>query len=278
MHLLDDLIGDLQKSCDNIGGELPTQFPFDFGERDLDGLALAVRRVKDYGIKGIGHRHNAGQARDVFSLEAVVSIAVLKKNLKPGEQPKAHKRKPETLDSQLRMLKAAFGWLVRLGLVETNPFAKVSLPELDRREVKFVRQEDVAEFLDGLEQRYPGWAMPRLFSSVKAATACRLEDLCSLLSAQLQDGRLIFPADVTKNRSERYALLPAALYAALRAYKGKTHLWERYPAELSVVIGMLTLMLASGLFLFVVPRTPAARKRPPGPADSLVFSDRHKHS
>jgi hypothetical protein len=68
--------------------------------------------------------------------------------------------------------------------------------------------------------------------SAKAATACRLEDVCSLSSDQLQDGRLVFAADQTKNRSERYARLPADLYAELQAYKGKTYLWERYPAEL----------------------------------------------
>jgi hypothetical protein len=43
---------------------------------------------------------------------------------------------------------------------------------------------------------------------------------------------LVFPADMTKNRSERYAILPVEIYAALDAYKGKTHLWEDYPAEL----------------------------------------------
>jgi site-specific recombinase XerD len=157
---------------------------------------------------------------------------VRKKNLKRGEQATAHKRRPQTLDSQLRMLKAAFTWFRKLGLVEANPFEKVGLPELDRHEVKYVRQEEVGEFFGWLDERYPDWAMPRLFFSVKAATACRLEDVCSLRSDQLQDGRLVFAADQTKNRSERYALLPADLYAALDAYKGKTYLWERYPPEL----------------------------------------------
>jgi integrase len=107
----------------------------------------------------------------------------------------------------------------------------VEQPDLDRREVKFVRQGDISEFFDWLEERYPGWAMPRLFFSSKAATACRLEDVCSLRSEQLQDGRLVFAADITKNRSERDAILPADVYAALDAYKGETYLWERYPAE-----------------------------------------------
>jgi integrase len=74
--------------------------------------------------------------------------------------------------------------------------------------------------------------MPRLFFSVKAATGCRLQDLCELRSSQVQDGRVVFSADTTKNRSERPAVLPADLYAALDAQKGRTYLWEGYPAGL----------------------------------------------
>ncbi len=169
---------------------------------------------------------------DEFKTSYAKGTTIRKKNLKKGEKAKAHKRKPETLDSQLRMLKAAFGRLVKLRLVQANPFEKVTFPELDRREVKFVRQEDVGHFFDWLEKRYPEWAMPRLFFSVKATTGCRLDDVCSLRAEQLQDGRLVFPADVTKNRSERYAILPSEIYAELDAYKGETYLWERYPAEL----------------------------------------------
>src|SRR5262249_18524440 len=76
-----------------------------------------------------------------FKTKYARGTTVRKKRLKKGETAKAHKRRPETLDSQLRMLKAAFGWFVKLRLVDANPFEKVELPELDRREVKFVRQE-----------------------------------------------------------------------------------------------------------------------------------------
>jgi integrase len=74
--------------------------------------------------------------------------------------------------------------------------------------------------------------MPHLFFTVKALTACRLEDVCGLRSDQLRDGRLVFEADQTKNRSERYAILPADIYAELVAYSGAAYLWERYPSEL----------------------------------------------
>jgi len=158
-----------------------------------------------------------------------------RKKLKEGEVAPTRKRKTKSLDSRIRSLKAIFGWFVSLRLLDANPFEKVALPELDRHEVKYVREGDVRSFFDWLDVRFPGWAMPRLFFCVKAVTACRLEDICQLRSAQLQDGRLVFTADTTKNRSERYAVLPTELYAELDLYKGETFLWERYPAELKEV-------------------------------------------
>lgn len=91
-----------------------------------------------------------------------------------------------------------------------------------RHEVRYVRKGDISAFFAWLEECYPGWDMLRLFFSVKAVTACRLDDICSLHSDHLRDGRLVFTADITKNRSERYAILPADLYVALDTYKGKT--------------------------------------------------------
>jgi site-specific recombinase XerD len=120
-----------------------------------------------------------------FKRKYAAGVLVRKKNVKPGERAPAHKRRPETLDSQLRMLKAGFTWFKRLRLVDCNPFEKVELPDLDRREVKYVRPEDVGEFFGWLQKRYPSWPMPRLLFSVKAATGCRLEDVCSLGSDQL---------------------------------------------------------------------------------------------
>jgi integrase len=158
-----------------------------------------------------------------------------KKRLAKGETAPAYDRTTKSLDSRIRTLKAVFGWFVSLRLLEANPFENVAAPELDRHEVKYVREGDVSAFFAWMEDRFPDWPMPRLFFSVKAVTACRLEDICQLRSTQLQDGRLVFTADTTKNRSERYAILPVDLYAQLDAYKGQTFLWERYPPELIAV-------------------------------------------
>jgi integrase len=132
----------------------------------------------------------------------------------------------------VRSVKATFAWFKRLKMVDKNAFEEVPQPELDRHEVRYVKAEDLEHFYNWLGERYPGWTMPQLFFQVKALSGCRLDDLCHIRSEQIQDGRIVFPADVTKNRSERYATLPMDVLNALEGYRGKTYLWERYPAEL----------------------------------------------
>ncbi len=151
---------------------------------------------------------------------------------KKKDDEQAKPRRAKSLDSRLRTLKAVFGWFEKLKLVERNVFEGVERPTLDRREVKYVKQRDIRGFFTWLEKRFPNWPMPRMFFSVKALSGCRLQDVCGLRSSQLQEGRIVFDADLTKNRSERYVLLPENIYQELDAFKGKTYLWERYPAEL----------------------------------------------
>ncbi len=61
-------------------------------------------------------------------------------------------------------------------------------------------------------------------------------DLCALKSAQLRDGRLIFPPDLTKGRKERAVPLDDNLFDALDGFKGETWLWERYVPGLKAAI------------------------------------------
>ena len=49
---------------------------------------------------------------------------------------------------------------------------------------------------------------------------------------QLRNGRLIFPADLTKGRKERSVPLPKELFDSLDRFKGATWLWENYLAGL----------------------------------------------
>jgi len=57
---------------------------------------------------------------------------------------------------------------------------------------------------------------------VKALSACRLDDLCNIRSSQLQDGRIVFGADVAKDRSE-----PAEPWEGKE--KGRRNLLSRRP-------------------------------------------------
>jgi integrase len=98
--------------------------------------------------------------------------------------------------------------------------------------VKYITKQDVANVFAWLAGRFPGFDMPVLFFRVKAVTACRLEDLCSLPSDSLRDGGILFPANLKKNRKEHFSRLPDDLYRRLLAYRGKRYVWENYPAEL----------------------------------------------
>jgi len=183
-----------------------------------------------------GYLETLGKLKAMFTTkgpaEVTPELAARFKTKYATESHHGKKHEAKSVHSRVVTLKAVFSWLRDLKLVKENPFSEVMAPKLDRHEVKYVSSDDVQHFYDWLGNRYPGWAMPQLFFDVKALTGCRLEDLCNLRSVQLQDGRLVFPADVTKNRSERYAILPEDVYAALESYKGETYLWERYPAEL----------------------------------------------
>src|SRR5262249_49734459 len=71
---------------------------------------------------------------------------------------------------------------------------------------------------------------------IKELTGCRVQDVCSLNSQQLNGGRLHFPADLTKGRKARAVPLPSDLFAALDTIKGPNYLWESYPVALKAVL------------------------------------------
>lgn len=96
--------------------------------------------------------------------------------------------------------------------------------------------ERLVQRLQHLAVEFEEEKIPSLFFTVKALTACRLEDICSLRSDQLRDGRIVFPASATKNRSERSAVLPEGVFKELVRYAGPMWLWEQYPAELRAPI------------------------------------------
>ena len=115
-----------------------------------------------------------------------------------------------------------------LKIVSGNPWQDVVAPKTDKLTVEYATDVQIEQLYAWIGERYGDWPFAKLFLATKAFTGCRLMDLCSLKSAQLRDGRLIFPADLTKGRKDRKVPIPADLYASLDAIKGKTWLWEHY--------------------------------------------------
>jgi integrase len=127
-------------------------------------------------------------------------------------------------------------FMEELNLCHGNPWQDVEPPKADKLAVKFATDEQIEHFYGWLDERYGSWPFPKLFLAMKALTGCRLMDLCALKSPQLQEGRLVFPADLTKGRKERSVPVPADLFEAVNAFKGPTWLWENYIPGLKAAI------------------------------------------
>jgi integrase len=128
-------------------------------------------------------------------------------------------------------------WFVdSMGICQGNPWQDVDEVKADKLQVEYATDEQIDHLYGWIAERFGDWPFPKLFLSAKAFTGCRLMDLCSLKSAQLRGGRLTFPAGLTKGRKARVVPLPAELFAALDAFKGKTWLWENYLAGLKAAI------------------------------------------
>ena len=128
-------------------------------------------------------------------------------------------------------------WFIEdLKILAGNPWQDVEPPKADKLEVRVATDDMIEHLYRWIADRFGDWSFPKLFLSTKAYTGCRLMDLCALKSAQLREGRLIFPPDLTKGRKERAVPLPDDLYQALDAFKGKTWLWEHYPTGLKAAL------------------------------------------
>lgn len=138
-------------------------------------------------------------------------------------------RSPNTVRAALRKLSSLWAKHLReLGYVVSNPWERVTPPPALRRKPNVPSDDLISEFFGWLAGRFDGWELPTLLFRVKALTACRTSDLCSLKSSQLQNGRLVFKAEEVKGRADRSIPLPAGLFAKLDAIRGGTYLWESY--------------------------------------------------
>jgi integrase len=153
---------------------------------------------------------------------------------KPRPEPVAHTRKPRTLEARIRKLRVIWGrWFIKESeYLKENPWEAVALPKLEKLSPRYLKAEEITAFFNWLSARWQGWRLPVLFFTVKSFLGNRILELCCLRSEQLEEGRIVFPADKVKGRKERKALLPPDVYAELKALAGPTFVWEVFPAQL----------------------------------------------
>ena len=122
-----------------------------------------------------------------------------------------------------------------LKILAANPFADVVPPKVDKLEPRFVTADEHGQFLAWLAKGWPEWRLPLLFLEVKATIGCRIFELSSLPTANLEEGRVMFEATTAKGRKTRRCKLPAVLYEELRSVAGPNYVWEKFPEQLREV-------------------------------------------
>jgi integrase len=145
---------------------------------------------------------------------------------------KRYKRRPTTLAFYLRQLSALWGQFLELGYAQVNPWKSVRKPNTDKVRKHVPTEDETGRFMAWVLARYPKWERLHALLNLKALSGCRSSDLCALRTNQLQDGRVVWTADQTKQRDGRAVLVPPELFAALKRLAGPVHLWEHWPEDL----------------------------------------------
>jgi integrase len=143
-----------------------------------------------------------------------------------------YKRKPTSLAFYLRQLSALWSHFIDLEYVSDNPWKQVRRPKTDKGRKPVPTEDDVAVCYQWLTTRYPQWERLHALVQLKALSGCRSLDLCQLRSDQLQDGRVVWTADQTKQREGRAVLLPDDLFATLKRLAGAVYLWEDFADDM----------------------------------------------
>ena len=143
---------------------------------------------------------------------------------------------PRTVAGNIDNLSIVFGCWFRdvLKIVKGNPFESVKPPKVDKKPPRLISAEEKKALLDWLQAEWD-WRLPILFLETKAAIGCRIAELASAGSEGLKEGRITFASETTKGRRQRSCLLPAPLFAELRAMAGPTFVFERFTPELRAI-------------------------------------------
>ena len=110
---------------------------------------------------------------------------------------------PEAMARDAEKVSESAVWseqFVRVGFAKSNPWKEVPKTEADKP-AKPEPTADAMQTLFGYVQtRYPDWKALHALIELKALSACRLRDVCLLESDQVNDGRVTWRAEQTKQR------------------------------------------------------------------------------
>jgi len=153
----------------------------------------------------------------------------------PKPNAPTYKRTPKTVENAIRKLSSLWEKM-RPEYVKENVWEYIDRPTVPEKLPTVPSEEDVTDFYKWLEQRHPGWQLPKLFVDLKAVTGRRLNDLCHVHSWQLDPilHTVTIQPDQDKTHKQLVFPIPEDLFKQLYEIRGEVYLWERYLPESKV--------------------------------------------
>jgi site-specific recombinase XerD len=144
---------------------------------------------------------------------------------------------PRTVSGNINKLSCLWQkwFLTEAEWVVKNPWEKVEAPKCEEKDKRIIEPHERKQFENWLCARWPGWRLPLLFLEVKGSIGCRITELCTLPSSNLERGRIKFDGESCKGRRSRQCKVPAILFAELQAKAGPQYVWERFADELRAI-------------------------------------------
>lgn len=126
----------------------------------------------------------------------------------------------KSLNRKISTLKSFFKYLLKNGVIDTSPMAKVISPKIGKRLPVFVKEEETQLLLDSLNSSTENWRSlnARMIITILYATGLRLSELINLKEKQVDFARLQIKV-LGKGNKERIIPLSDKLINSIREYQ-----------------------------------------------------------
>lgn len=126
----------------------------------------------------------------------------------------------KSLNRKISTLKSFFKYLLKTGIIDISPMAKVISPKIGKRLPVFVKEEETQLLLDSLNSSAENWRSlnARMIITILYATGLRLSELINLKEKQVDFARLQIKV-LGKGNKERIIPLSDKLINGIREYQ-----------------------------------------------------------